>query len=95
MVKESACQGQETWFGPLTNGKVERLSPCATTIEPFWWLGSNESACNADDVGSILGSGRSPGEGNGKPLSVFAWEIPWTEEPGGLQSVGSQELNTP
>ena len=23
--------------------------------------------------------------------SVLAWEIPWTEEPGGLQSVGSQE----
>ena len=23
--------------------------------------------------------------------SVFAWEIPWTEEPGGLQSVGSQQ----
>ena len=25
---------------------------------------------------------------------VLAWEIPWTEEPGGLQSVGSQELDT-
>ena len=23
--------------------------------------------------------------------SIFAWRIPWTEEPGGLQSVGSQE----
>ena len=23
--------------------------------------------------------------------SVLAWEIPWTEEPGGLQSTGSQE----
>ena len=22
--------------------------------------------------------------------SIFAWEIPWTEEPGGLQSMGSQ-----
>ena len=27
-------------------------------------------------------------------LSVLAVKIPWTEEPGGLQSVGSQELNT-
>ena len=26
--------------------------------------------------------------------SVLAWEIPWTEEPGGLQSMGSQELDT-
>ena len=26
--------------------------------------------------------------------SILAWEIPWTEEPGGLQSVGSQESDT-
>ena len=26
--------------------------------------------------------------------SVLAWEIPWTEEPGGVQSVGLQELDT-
>ena len=24
---------------------------------------------------------------------ILAWEIPWTEEPGGLQSMGSQELD--
>ena len=27
-----------------------------------------ESACNVGDLGSIPGSGRSPGEGNGNPL---------------------------
>ena len=26
--------------------------------------------------------------------SVLAWEIPWTEEPGGLQSMGSQKSQT-
>ena len=26
--------------------------------------------------------------------SIFAWRIPWTEEPGGLQSMGSQESDT-
>ena len=26
--------------------------------------------------------------------SIFAWRIPWTEEPGGLQPTGSQELDT-
>ena len=26
--------------------------------------------------------------------SVLAWRIPWTEEPGGLQSMGSQETDT-
>ena len=26
--------------------------------------------------------------------SIFAWELPWTEEPGGLQSMGSQKGQT-
>ena len=47
---------------------------------------------NARDMGSIPGLGRSPGEGNGNPHQLF---LPgkthaWTEEPGGLQSIGSQ-----
>ena len=45
---------------------------------------------NAGDVGSVPGSGRSPGKGNGNS-SILAWKIPWTEEPGGPQSVGSPE----
>ena len=36
-----------------------------------------ESACNAGDPGSILGSGRSPGEGIDY-YSILAWRIPWT-----------------
>ena len=43
------------------------------------------------DLGLILGLGRSPGEGHGQLTPVFLpGESPWTEEPGGLQSVGSQ-----
>ena len=45
---------------------------------------------DVSDVGSIPGSGRSPGEGNGYPLQFLAWKIPWAEEPGGLQSMGLQ-----
>ena len=52
---------------------------------------SRESASNAGDPGSTPGLGKSPGEGNGNPLQYFAWEIPWTEEPGGLQSMRSQK----
>ena len=36
-----------------------------------------ESACNAGDLGSIAGLGRSPGEGTGTHSSIFAWKIPW------------------
>ena len=43
------------------------------------------SAYIAGDPGSIPGLGRSPGEGIGNPLQ-YGWEIPWTEEPGRLQS---------
>ena len=32
------------------------------------------------DLGSIPGSGRSPGGGHGNPLQYFSWRIPWTEE---------------
>ena len=32
------------------------------------------------------------GEGNGNTHHIFAWRVPWTEEPGGLQSVGSQTV---
>ena len=40
---------------------------------------------NAGNMSSICGLGRSPGEGNGNPSSILAWEIPWTEEFGGPQ----------
>ena len=44
------------------------------------------------EVWLIPGSGRSPGEGNGNPLHSTAWRVPWTEEPCGLQSMGSQRV---
>ena len=52
-----------------------------------------ESACNAGDPGSIPGLGRSPEKGMATHSSILAWKVPWTEEPGGLQSVRSQELD--
>ena len=33
-------------------------------------------------------------EGMATHSSILAWRIPWTEEPGGLQSMGSQESDT-
>ena len=38
-----------------------------------------------------LGRGGSLGEGVTTHSSILAWKIPWTEDPGGLQSMGSQE----
>ena len=39
-----------------------------------------ESACNAGDPGSILGSGRSPGEGNGNPIQCSCLGNPMDRE---------------
>ena len=49
---------------------------------------SKESARNAGDLGSIPGSGRSLKKGMATHSSILAWRILWTEEPGGLQSMG-------
>ena len=47
---------------------------------------------DARDAVSIPGSGRYPREGNGDLLQYFCWRIPWTEEPGRLQSIGLQRV---
>ena len=62
-----------------------------------WWdfPGGSEgkqSACNAGGLGSIPGLGRSSGEGRATHSSILAWRSPWTEEPGRLQSLGSQRV---
>ena len=47
------------------------------TRELPWWLSGKESACNARDLGSVSGSERSPGEGNGNlgnPMDRGAWQ---------------------
>ena len=49
------------------------------------------NAREAGDSVSIPGLRRSTGGGNGNPLHILTWRIPWTEEPGGLQSIGSQK----
>ena len=54
------------------------------------WLSSKESTCNSEVEG-----GEDPLE---KELAthscILAWEIPWTEEPSGLQSMGLQKSQT-
>ena len=46
----------------------------------------------AREAGLIPELGRSPGEANDNPLQYSCWRIPWTEEPGELQSKGSQRF---
>ena len=54
-------------------------------------LVDKETACSAGDLGSILGSGRSLEKEMATQSNILAWRNPWTEESGGLQTIGLQE----
>ena len=53
---------------------------------------SKQSACNTGDLGSVLGWEDTLEEGVAIHSSIVAREVSWTEEPGGLQSIGSQRV---
>ena len=50
------------------------------------------NAGDARDAGSILRSGRSLEKEMASYSSILAWKILWTEESGGLQSIGLQRV---
>ena len=59
-----------------------------------WWLSGKESACSAGDAGSIPAR-EDPLEEEMTPhSSILIWEMPWTEEPGGLSPWGYKESDT-
>ena len=62
-------------------------------ISPFLGGGSVvKNSPTIQETGSIPGSGRSSGERNGNHSSILALEIPWREDAGGLQSMGSHRV---
>lgn len=65
------------------------------TLDWEWgrWLRGHESACRdtGDQVPS-LSREDAPQEGTAAHCSVLAWRVPWTQEPSGLQCVGSQGI---
>ena len=58
-----------------------------------WWV-KNPSAMQETQETWVqsLGQEYPPEEGTAAPSSILACKIPWTEEPGGLQSMGSQRV---
>ena len=50
------------------------------------------NAGDTRDMGSVPGSGDPLEEEMATPSSILTWRIPWTEKPGGLQSIGSQRI---
>ena len=71
------------------------INLCSYTSQMGLPGGTNgkESACQCRERKRPMSnpwSGRFPKVGNANGSSILAWKIPWTEEPGGLQSMGSQ-----
>ena len=68
-----------------------------STFEAFqvaqWVKNTPANAGDTGDSSSIPGLGRPPGGGYDNPPRIVAWRIPWIEEPGRLQSMGTQEPN--
>ena len=60
-----------------------------------WRLSGRESTSQFRRHGYDPWVGKIPGGGNGNCSSTLAWNIPWTEEPGGLQSMGLQSRTRP
>ena len=50
------------------------------------------NAGDIGDIGLILEQKDPPEEEMATHFSILAWRIPWTEEPGGLESMGSQRV---
>ena len=61
------------------------------SVMPNGGSDGRESACSARDPHSILREGPLE-KGMATHSSILAWKIPWTEEPGRLQSMGSQKV---
>ena len=76
------------WDHPLDNGQ-------AMTLVFLGFPGGSdgkESTGSAGDLGLILGWEDPLEKGMATHSSILAWRIPWTEDAGGLQSMGSQTM---
>ena len=83
LLVEQKVSGLPALFFSLGSLRGSRASLVAQLVK-------NPPAIQETHVQS-LGWEDSPGEGNGNPFQYSCLEIPWTEEPGGLQSMGLQE----
>ena len=88
--------------GLLQARRLEWVATCSSEpASPALHAGSlplvaqlvKETACNAEDLGSIPGLGRSPGERKVIQSSILAWRIPWTSPWGCKESDTTERLS--
>ena len=91
------CVYRHGWFKGFPHSSVDKKSAMQET--PVWrpmglpgGSDGKESACNVWDLGWSSGWEDPLEEDMATHSSILAWRMPWTEEPGGLQSVGLQRV---
>ena len=100
---EGRTQPHGLWTGPQHRHPVPQTtqdhphlpSPSASPDSTWGFPGGSEdkeSTCNAGDTGLIPGWEDSPEKELATHSNIPAWRIPWTEEPGGLQSTWTQRV---
>ena len=75
-TEKTVALTRQTFVGKVISLLFNMLSGLVITFLNPGGSEVKESACNAGDLGSIPGSGRSPGEGNGNPLQYSCLENP-------------------
>ena len=79
------CAGSFTPFWPyVLPRRASQVAPVVKNLPP--------DAGDIREWGSIPGSGRSWRRSVATRSSILAWRTPWTDEPGGLQSIGSRRV---
>ena len=96
-LKWLSSSSSNVWHGAKANAPIlwppdwRDLAAAAIDSEVACVVVKNPPA-DAGDARWIPGSGRSPRVENGNHFSVLDWKIPWTDEPGSLQSLWSQSI---
>ena len=92
--KRICLQCRRPWFNSWVRKFPWRRNRLPTPVFLGFSCNSDgkETACNAGNLDSVPGLGRSLEEGMATHSSILAWRIPLTEEPGGLQPMGLQRV---
>ena len=75
-----------SWEMSTVSGVLCQELEAETNIPIFYYLMSSNEAHLSSSLARIMKKGMAT------HFSILAWRIPWTEEPDGLQSMGSQRV---
>ena len=85
------------WMPYISFSCLITLDKSSSTTLKHWmglprWIGGKEATCQCRRCGFNPSVGKIPGSGTRS--SILAWETPWTEDPGGIPSMGLQKSQT-